>query len=101
MIDTAALDSAGTGSPVPAECIQELDRIRRRFRELPLARAEEGMRRARPLLDRLTARSGLPPVPDLGPAAVPDQVTVLVFDACRDGADTGLADELADLRRAL
>lgn len=79
----------------------ELDRIRRRFRELPLARAEEGMRRARPLLDRLSAGLGLPPVPELGPAAVPDQLAVLVFDACRDGTGAGLAEELADLRRSL
>jgi hypothetical protein len=43
-------------------------------------------------------------VPDLGPAAVIDQLTVLVYDTCAsDGASSAvpLADRLADLRRAL
>jgi hypothetical protein len=54
----------------------------------------------REVLARLTAL-GLPEVPDLGPAAVMDQLTVLVYDACRDGAGDGLETELAALRRAL
>jgi hypothetical protein len=54
----------------------------------------------RDLLARLTPH-GLAEVPDLGPAVVMDQLTVLVYDACRDGAATGLEDELAALRRAL
>jgi len=100
-IDTSALDSAGTGSPVPAESSVELERIRRRFTELPLADAEAGMRRARPLLDLVTGRLGQPSVPDLGPATVPDELTVLVFDAYRAGLGAGLETQLADLRRAL
>lgn len=79
----------------------ELDRIRRRFRELPVADAISGMRRARPLLDRLSGRLGQPTVPDLGPATIPDQLAVLVHDAYRIGMGDGLDGELADLRRGL
>ena len=39
MIDTSALHSAGTASPVPAESSVELERIRRRFTELSVADA--------------------------------------------------------------
>lgn len=101
MIDTSALHSAGTGSPVPAESSTELERIRRRFTELSPAAAEEGMRQARPLLDHVTERLGQPPVPDLGAVAVPDQLAVLLFDAYRAGLGEGLAARLADLRRSL
>ena len=79
----------------------ELDRIRRRFRELPVADAIRGMRRARTLLDRLSDRLGQPAVPDLGPATIPDQLAVLVHDAYRVDRGAGLDGELAELRRAL
>jgi hypothetical protein len=39
--------------------------------------------------------------PDLGPAVVMDQLTVLLYDACRAGRADGLENRLADLRRAL
>lgn len=101
MIDSSALHSAGTGSPVPAESSVELERIRRRFTELSLADAEDGMRRARPLLDDLSARLGRPSVPDIGPAVVPDQLTVLVYDAHLAELGEGVAERLAQLRRSL
>ena len=101
MIDSSTLDSAGTGSPVPAESSVELDRIRRRFTELSVADAEDGMRRARPLLADLGARLGRGPVPELGPAAVPDQLTVLVYDAYRAGLGSGVRSRLTALRRGL
>jgi hypothetical protein len=44
------------------------------------------------------------PVPDLGPATVTDQLSVMVFDLFRARPDTDprvVADELADLRRSL
>lgn len=47
------------------------------------------------------ADRGQPAVPDLGPAPVPDQLTVLVFDAYRDGVGQGLTEELAAVRRGL
>jgi hypothetical protein len=40
-------------------------------------------------------------VPDLGPAVVMDQLTVLVYDACAAGVGDRLAERLADLRRTL
>jgi hypothetical protein len=101
VLDTSDLDSAGTGSPVPAESSVELDRIRRRFGELSVADAQEAMRLARPLLDRLGIGLGHAPVPDLGPAVVPDQLTVLVHDAYRLGHGDGLAERLSELRRSL
>lgn len=79
----------------------ELGRIRHRFGVLPLAQAEIGMRRARSLLNLLSARLGQPEVPELGPATLPDQLAVLVFDAYRAGVGDGVAEALADLRRAL
>jgi hypothetical protein len=52
------------------------------------------------LLDELAGPAG--PVPDLGPAVVMDQLTVLVYDACAAGGDTDrLATRLGDLRRSL
>jgi hypothetical protein len=101
VIDGSSLDSAGTASPVPAESSVELDRIRRRFAEVSVADAQEGMRRARPLLADLSARLGRGPVPDLGPGAVPDQLTVLVYDAYRAGLGSGVRSRLTALRRGL
>jgi hypothetical protein len=40
-------------------------------------------------------------VPDLGPAVVMDQLTVLLYDACQAGRTDCLETRLADLRRAL
>lgn len=59
------------------------------------------MRRARPLLDHLTERLGQPPVPDLGPAVIPDQLAVLVYDTHAAGLGSELAERLAALRRSL
>jgi len=112
-------DTAGTGSPAPAvpsvgrtsdpdvlpeDARRELDRIRTRWAQLPLGRAEVALPRVRDLLGVLAARtvgaSGAT-VPDLGPALVPDQLAVLVWDACASGAGDDVTDLLADLRRAL
>ena len=71
----------------------------RRWQELPLDRALSCMPRVRLLLDDLGGRA----VPDLGPAAVMDQLTVLVYDACEAGSvdPRDLATRLVDLRHAL
>ena len=50
----------------------------RRWQQLPLDHALSGMPRVRLLLEELAGRA----VPDLGPAVVMDQLTVLVYDAC-------------------
>ena len=51
----------------------------RRWQQLPLDHALSGMPRVRLLLEELAGRA----VPDLGPAVVMDQLTVLVYDACQ------------------
>ncbi|HEY6741324.1 MAG TPA: hypothetical protein VI110_03120, partial [Lapillicoccus sp.] len=53
------------------------------------------------LADTVAEADGRPPlpVPDLGPATVMDQLTVMVFDAARAGLNPQA--ELAALRRAL
>jgi hypothetical protein len=109
-------DTAGAGSPAPAvssvptdaarpgtdvvapEARVELDRIRRRWGELPIGRAEAGMPLLRRLLADLAPRAE---VPDLGPGAVIDQLTVLVWDAYADGRGDGIPQQLAAARRVL
>jgi hypothetical protein len=111
--------TAGTGSPAPAVpsvgrssdpdvvpegARRELDRIRTRWAQLPLERAEGALPVVRDLLGVLAVRTlgatGAT-VPDLGPAVVPDQLAVLVWDACAAGAGDDVTDLLAELRRAL
>ncbi len=141
-------DTAGAGSPAPAvssaqrepgapsggdarpasvdvvapEARVELDRIRRRWAELPLAQAEARMPVLRRLLADLAPRSSRliaenPPadvgsdpapvaesqsvVPDLGPAVVVDQLTVLVWDAYASGRGDGIPELLTAARRGL
>ena len=133
-------DTAGAGSPAPAvssvpdaaapgadvvapEARVELDRIRRRWAELPIDRARARMPLLRDLLDDLAPRSSrlianYPPgqarsgpdgvgnsqevgVPDLGPTAVPDQLTVLVWDAYANGRGDGIPVLLTGIRRRL
>jgi len=133
-------DTAGAGSPAPAESSPppgagapgadivpsparvELDRIRRRWAQLPLQQAEARM----PLLRRLLAdlaphttpllaedprgkvssrpsEVGDPQevVPDLGPAVVVDQLAVLVWDAYANGNGNGIPAMLTTARREL
>ncbi|SDP37114.1 hypothetical protein SAMN04489867_2220 [Pedococcus dokdonensis] len=75
----------------------------RRWRELPLDHALSCAPTVRALLDDLAGAQG--PVPDLGPAVLMDQLTVLVHDACAAdwtaATPEALATRLADLRRAL
>jgi hypothetical protein len=84
----------------------------RRWQQLPLDRALSRVAPVRALVDELAAAAAPGrAVPDLGPAALMDQLTVLVYDTCaattEGGATTrhtdpaGLATRLADLRRAL
>jgi hypothetical protein len=115
-------DTAGAGSPVPAvpsvqpdavsaradvvapEARVELDRIRRRWAELPLDRAEARMPLLRTLLADLAPRTDPQPVaevPDLGPAVVVDQLAVLVWDAYATGSGDGIPELLRASRRDL
>jgi hypothetical protein len=116
--DPRTTDTAGAGSLAPAvsspptdpeqpapvdvvtpEARVELDRIRRRWAELPVDRAQARMPVLRRLLADLAPRPT--PVPDLGPAVVVDQVAVLVWDAYAAGGGDGIPQRLADVRREL
>ena len=117
MTEDCTNDTAGAGSPAPAvpsvpgpvsvdvppEARVELDRLRRRWGELPLARAEAAMPLLRGLLDDLGRRSAPEEssVPDLGPGVVAHQLAVLVWDAYAVGRADGIPALLTDLRRTL
>ena len=91
-------------SPLPPGVSAELRRLTERWRALPLEQARRRTASLRGLVDELaaaTAPSAGPP-PDLGPAALADQVAVLVHDAAAAGEDPQrLEARLAHLRRAL
>lgn len=90
-------------SPVPQEVSTELERVVRRWQQLPLDHALTHVPVVRELVEQLAA--GTAPtagaVPDLGPATLMDQLRVLVFDACAAGRAGDLGERLAELRRAL
>jgi hypothetical protein len=88
-------------SPVPQEVSAELQRVVRRWQQLPLDHALSCAPTVRSLIDDLAAPAG--PVPDLGPAVLMDQLTVLVYDACAAGGGVShdLAARLGELRREL
>jgi len=94
-------------TPVPEQVSIELQRVVERWHQLPLDRALRYAGPVRELVQRLAdevAEAGGRdpwPVPDLGPAAVMDQLTVMVYDAVESGFGATLADDLADLRRSL
>ena len=75
----------------------------RRWHQLPLDHALSCAPTVRRLVDDLAGASG--PVPDLGPAVLMDQLTVLVYDTCTadwtPATHADLADRLGDLRRDL
>ena len=98
------------GSPTPHEVSDELRRVVGRWQQLPLDHALSRMPSAAALVqslaDRVATVRGLPPqpVPDLGPAVVMDQLTVMVYDLFQlepDADPTPVAARLAALRRAL
>ena len=87
---------------LPATARAELERVRRRWSQLPLARAEEAAPAVRALVEDLAARTAPgTPVPDLGPAVLPDQLVVVAWDACAAGRADDLTEALATLRRTL
>jgi len=103
-------------SPVSEEVGIELQRVVERWRQLPLDRALSYAAPVRALVqslaDRVAEDGGMPSsaVPDLGPAALMDQLTVMVYDASAAvtsrpqtsrAATSTLAAVLASLRREL
>lgn len=90
--------------PLPTGVAAELRRVTDRWRALPLADAERRTATVRTLLDGLAASTApdAGPVPDLGPAVLPDQLAVLIQDAAAAGEDPDVLEaRLAALRRAL
>ncbi|WP_153397799.1 hypothetical protein [Ornithinicoccus halotolerans] len=86
----------------------ELERVARRWQQLPLDHALAHVPAVRALVQQLAdegaAAQGLPvtPVPDLGPAVVIDQLRVMVHDHAAAGLDpVPLAERLTALRRSL
>ncbi len=91
----------------------ELERVVRRWHQLPLDHALSAASSVHTLVqevaDEVARADGLPaePVPDLGPAALMDQLRVMVHDHARAGlaheqeSVSTLAGRLTALRRAL
>ncbi len=73
-----------TRSPVPQEVSDALQRVVRRWQQLPLDHALRCAPTVRELLADL-AGDDAPLLPDLGPRVLMDQLTVLVFDTCTAG----------------
>ena len=94
-------------SPVSEEAGAELQRLVERWRQLPLDRALSYSGPVRALVQSLADRgaqlSGIPPavVPDLGPATLMDQLTVMVYDVSASSVPSKLEEDLASLRRQL
>ena len=86
-------------SPVPQEVSTELERVVRRWRQLPLDHALSFAGQVRALVqtlaDQAAAATGAPPaeVPDHGPATLMDQLAVMVYDA--SAADAAARDATA------
>jgi hypothetical protein len=83
----------------------ELKRVVQRWQQLPLDEALSRMPDVRSVVQRLAdlvaeieGREPIP-VPDLGPAVVMDQLTVMVYDAVGAGLD--ITGDLTELRRSL
>ena len=105
-------------SPVPQEVATELQRVVERWRQLPLDHALSHAGRVRALVQSLAdavameevkgdgtadgvQTSAAPEVPDLGPATLMDQLTVMVHDASAASVTPQLANDLATLRADL
>lgn len=101
--------------PVPQEARTELERLARRWQQLPLDRALAHVPAVRALTQRYVDLSWpahatavgadvAPRLPDLGPATVMDQLTVSVYDLVVAGPQSdqaNLVTDLADLRRRI
>ena len=97
---------------MPAEVATELQRVVKRWRQLPLDHALSYAGRVRALVqslaDGVAEADGVPTsaVPDCGPATLMDQLTVMVYDASATAVTSTapastLVDDLASLRRDL
>ncbi len=92
----------------PASVATEVERVARRWHQLPLGHTLSALPTLHALVqglaDEVAISAGMPiqPVPDLGPAVVLDQLRVMVFDYVAAGLDEDeLAHGLTHLRRSL
>lgn len=85
---------------LPDDVSRELERVVRRWRELPADRALAASGDVREVVQDLADVTAAQPVPELGPVVLIDQLRVLVWDAASAGVPD-LAERLADLRRRL
>lgn len=86
----------------------EVERVARRWQQLPLGHALSASPAVLDLVQRIAdevaAARGWPtrPVPHLGPAVLMDQLKVMVFDHAKAGLDPSpLAERMTALRREL
>ncbi len=86
----------------------EVERVARRWQQLPLDRALSASPAVHDLIqalaDEVATSRGWPPrtVPDLGPAVLMDQLHVMLFDHAEAGLDpVRLAESMTHLRRAM
>jgi hypothetical protein len=87
---------------VAPEARTELERVRRRWAELPLARAAEAAPHVRAVLVELAARTAPgAEVPDLGVEVLGEQLAVLVWDAYAAERGDGVTRLLTELRHTL
>ncbi|MGB3827301.1 MAG: hypothetical protein WA962_00860 [Ornithinimicrobium sp.] len=108
MSGSESADLAKVASGVQDSVSTEMERVVRRWHQLPLDRALSAAPGVhvvvQSIADEVADSCGAPrrPVPDLGPAILMDQLRVMVFDHHLEGLDSGvLARRLADLRRSL
>lgn len=100
--------SAPDAAATQASVATELERVARRWQQLPLDRALAASGGVHALVQDLANhvavadRLPLEPVLDLGPAVLIDQLRVMAFDYERAGLDPALlAARLATLRRSI
>ena len=85
---------------LPDDVSRELERVVRRWRELPAEHALAASPAVREVVQDLADLTAGQPVPDLGPGVLIDQLRVLVWDAASAGV-AELSARLAELRRSL
>lgn len=95
-----------TVDPVPTAARTELERLARRWQQLPLDRALAAVPAVRALAqdfadDAAPTAQGDGRLPDLGPAVVMDQLVVTAYDLAQRGRGDDLAQRLAQLRREI
>lgn len=90
-----------TSDPVPPAARTELERLARRWQQLPLDRALRCVPAVRALAQRYADAIGGGPLPDLGPAVALDQLVVTAYDLAAAGQPDGLESDLTQLRRTL